>query len=66
MIAVAYFAEVLKKARDLPYVLLTILLAAIPVILGWVLFKRDSLSQLLKRGEQTHQADNGKLPGDFR
>ena len=42
ILSVAYLAEALKGSRPWGYVLLVIVLAIVPFVIGWVLFKSDN------------------------
>ena len=48
IISLAYIAEIAKHARTLGYVLLVIVLAMAPPVIGWVTFKSSPASALIK------------------
>ena len=48
IIAVAYIFEVIKGARDLPYVLAVVALCLIPVAIEFAIYKKDSESTYLR------------------
>ncbi len=54
IISAAYLLEVVKGARTVGYVLTTVLLAMIPVVLGWTVYKKnndsDKISYLMAIG----------------
>ena len=48
IISLAYIAEIAKHARTIGYVLLVIILAMAPPVIGWVTFKSSPASALIK------------------
>lgn len=46
IISVAYILEIFKGARTVGYVALTVILAMVPVVLGWINTKKDSASAI--------------------
>ena len=48
IISLAYIAEIFKHTRTLGYVLLVIVLALTPSIIGWFIYKNDNDSQIIK------------------
>lgn len=48
IISLAYIAEIFKHTRTVGYVLLVIVLALTPSIIGWFIYKNDNDSQIIK------------------
>ncbi len=48
IISAAYFLEVIKKTRTLGYIIATVILAMVPVLISWIIYKKNNASVPLK------------------
>lgn len=48
IISAAYFLEVIKKTRTLGYIIATVILAMVPVLISWIIYKKNNASAPLK------------------